>query len=81
MFKLTKNAVSKNLIIFKVFLRKILEFPLCHQILNFEAMLLLMPLLNHCFIEKQGSKKNIIRPISPSNFKIVLILLTEMIAI
>ena len=60
MFKLAKNAISKNPIVFKVFLKKILEFLLRHQIFGLKITLLLILLLNHCFIEKQSGKKNLI---------------------
>ena len=40
-----------------------------------------MPLLEHCLSEKQDSKKYWIRPIGPSGFQIVPILLAEIIEI
>ena len=81
MFKLTKNAISKSLIIFKVFLKKILEFLLCHLIFDLKAMLLLMPLLNYGFIKKQSSKKDLIWPIGPNGFEIIFTLLAKTIQI
>ena len=80
-FELAKNAISKSLIIFKIFLKKIFEFLLYHQIFNFKAMLLLMLLLNYCFTKKQNSKKNLIWPITFGNFEIICKLLVEIIAI
>ena len=58
MSKLIKNIVSKNLIISKVFFKKILEFLLRHRILGFEAIILLILLLDYCPTEKQDSKKD-----------------------
>ena len=51
-FKLTKNAISENSIVFKVFLKKILQFLLYYQIFDLKAMFLLMLLLNYSSIEK-----------------------------
>ena len=79
--ELAEDAISKNLIIFKVCLEKILEFFLCHRIFGLEAMLLLVPLLDHYLIEKQVGKKDLIWPIALSSFKMVLTLLVEIIAI
>ena len=59
-FELAKDVVSKNSIVFKVFLEEIFKLLLSHQILGFKTMFLLMSLLNHCFIEKQGGKKDLI---------------------
>ena len=36
-----------------------------------------MQLLNHCLIKKRDSKRDLIWPISPSNFEIDFIFLTE----
>ena len=60
MFELPKIAVGKNLIVFKVFLKKVLELLLYHWIVGFKATLLLMILLNYCSIEKLSGKKNLI---------------------
>ena len=78
--ELAKNAISKSLIIFKVFLKKVLEFLLYHWIVSLEAILL-MPLLNHCSAKKRSSKWDLIWPIGPVSFKIILILLAKIIAI
>ena len=79
--KLAKDAVSKNPIISKVCLEKILEFPPCYRILGLKAILLLVLLLDYYSAEKQGGKKNLIWPISSSGFKIIFIPLVEIIAI
>ena len=81
MFKLAKNAVSKSPIVFKVFLEKILEFFLCHQIFDVKTTLLLMLLLNYCSVKKQSNKKDCIWSIGSSGFKIIFILLVETIAV
>ena len=58
MFELAEIVISKNLIIFKVCIGKMLEFFLRHQILSFRATFLLMPLFNYCFSEKRDGKKD-----------------------
>ena len=79
--KLAKDAVSKSTIIFKVFLRKFLEFFLYHQIFGLKTMFLLILLLNYCFIEKQNGKKDLICSIGLDSFKIIFVLLVKTIAI
>ena len=81
MFGLIKNAIIKSLIIFKIFLKKVIELFLCHQMLSFKAIFILLLLPNHCFIKKQSCKKNLIRPIGFGSFKIIFILLIKPIAI
>ena len=78
---LTKDVVSKNSIISKVFLKKILEFFLYHRIFGLKATLLLVLLLKYCLIEKQGGKKDLLQPIGSTGFEMVLILLEETIVI
>ena len=60
MSELVKNAISKNLVIFKVFLEKMLELFLRYWIFGFKAKFLLILLLNYYFAEKQYSKKDMI---------------------
>ena len=79
-FKLAEDAISKNQIIFKVFLEKILEFRLRYWIFSYKATFLLMPLLNYCPMKKRGGKRDLIWPINLCNFKKILILLAETIA-
>ena len=81
MSKLAKDAVNKKLIISKVYLEKILKFFLCHWIFGFRATFLLVSLLDHYFMKKRGGKKDLIWPIDPGGFEMVLILLAETIAI
>ena len=81
MSKLIKNAISKNLIIFKIFLKKIIELFLSYWIFDFRATLLLISLLKYCFVKKQNSKQNFICSINLSSFKIIFILLAKIIAI
>ena len=59
-FELAKNAISKNQIIFKVYLEIILKFFLHYQIFGLRATLLLVPLLNYCPVKKRDSKKDLI---------------------
>ena len=58
MFKLAKNIVNKNLIIAKVFLKKVLKLFLCHQILSFKVTFIPIVLLNHYFAKKQDGKND-----------------------
>lgn len=44
-------------------------------------MFMLILLLNHYYTNKQVGKKNIIRPIDPSNFKVIFTLLTKTVVI
>ena len=81
MSELAEDAVSKNRIISKVCLEKILEFFLRYWLLGPKAMLLLVPLLDHRPAEKRGGKRDSIWPIGSSGFEIVLTLLAKMIAI
>ena len=81
MSKLAKNPISKSSIISKVFLEKIVEFLLYYQIFGLKATFLLILFLNYCFKKKQGGKKNLIWPISLSNFAIILRLLAKIIAV
>ena len=80
-FELAKNTISKNLIIFNIFLKKILEFFLCHQIFGYKSMLILMPLLNYYFAKKQSGKKDLILPFGLSSLKIIFTLLAKIIII
>ena len=80
-FKLAEDIVSKNPIIFEVCLEKILEFFLCHRILEHGTMFLLVLLLDHRPVKKRGGKKNLIWVIGPSSFDKVFTLLAETIAV
>ena len=79
--KLVKDAISKNLFIFKVFLKKVFKFFLCHQILGFKTRFFVMLLLNYYFAKKQVGKRDPIWLVGLDNFKIIFILLVEIIAI
>ena len=81
MFKLAEDIINKNPIISKVYLEKIFEFLPRHQIFDLKTMFLLVLLLNYHSIEKQSSKKDLIRPIGFNGFKIVLTFLVKIIAI
>lgn len=64
MSKLAINAISKNLMIAKVFSKNIFELSLYHQLFSFRVVFILIPLLNNCFAKKQSYKKNAVKPIS-----------------
>lgn len=75
------NTISRNPIIFKVFLEEVIEFCLHHLILSFEAMFMLVPLLEYQSKEKQDSKKYLVGFVGPNGFKVILIQLPELVAI
>lgn len=79
--KFAINIISKNLIILKILLMKIFEFSLYYQIFGFIVTFILILLLNYHFIKEQDGKKDIVRPISPNSFKVILILLTKMVIV
>lgn len=79
--KLAANAISKVLIVSKVFLKKFFELNLYYWVLNFKTMFMLMPLLNHQFAKKEDSKKDMIKLVDPNSFEIVFALVIKMIAI
>lgn len=80
-FNLIKNTISKDLIVSKVFLKKVLKHLSYYQIFSFEATFLLMLLLNHCFVKKLNSKEDLIESISSCSFEVVLTLLIKTVAI
>ena len=59
MSELAKDAISKNAIVFKVFLEKTLKLLPYHLILGFKKTFLLILLLNYCFAKKHNWKKDI----------------------
>ena len=79
--ELAKDAVSKSLIIFKILLEKVFKLSLHHRVLDFGAMFMLIPSPNYRSTKKQGDKHDLIRPVSPNSFEVVLILLAEPVAI
>ena len=81
MLELTKDAISKNPIISKVLLKKIFKFLPRHQIFGLRATLLLVPLLDHCPMEKRDGKQDPILSIGPGGFEMVFTLLVEPIVI
>lgn len=80
MFELAINTISKNSVIFKVFLKKILKFELCYWVFSFRIIFIWMLLLNYCFAEKQNSKKNLFKPVTLNNLKIIFMLLAKTVA-
>lgn len=76
-FELTADFISKNLIISKIFLKKIFEFNPRHQFLSLKTIFMLIPLLNYYFAEKQDGQKDMVELINHSFFKIVFLLLVK----
>lgn len=62
-------------------MEEILEFCLSDWSLFYGATLILMPLLSYCTIQKQDGKRDVVRPVSSSDYKVVFILLTKSVAI
>lgn len=79
--ELTEDAISKSLIIIKIFLKKVFELSLCYQVFGFETIFILILLLNHCFAEKQSNKKGWVKLFSSSGFEMVFTLLAETLII
>ena len=79
--ELAIDVVSKNSIISKIFLKKVLELRPRYLVLGLKTMLILVPLLDHQPAEKQSGKKDLVRPNSPNNFEVILTLLTKTVAI
>lgn len=79
--ELTKNAVTKDLIISKVILKEILKFLLRHWFFGLGATLLFMPLLDYCLTKKQSNKNNSVWLVGSGSFEIILTFLAEAIAI
>lgn len=42
---------------------------------------MLVPLLDYCFVEKQGGKRDFVCPIGPNNFEMVFTILAKKIAV
>lgn len=80
-FELAVDAVGKDPFVSKFFLEKILKLSLGHWVFNFEAMFILVLLLNYYTIEKWSNKKDLVRLINSSCFKIVFILLAKVVVI
>lgn len=81
MSKLAKDTVNKSLIISKVLFKDVLELNLCHWFLAFGVMFMLMSLLNHYSIEKQGDKRDLVELVGFSNFKMIFTFLAKTIVI
>ena len=70
-----------NLVVFKVLLEEILKLRPHHQVFGFKVTLMLMLLLNYCFAEKQGSKKDAVGPVGPSSFEMIFTLLVKAVTV
>lgn len=80
-FKLITDIVGKDLVVFNIFLEEIFKFWLHYQVFNFKAIFILVPLPNYNFAKKQDGKKDLIEFIGSYNFKVIIILLIEPVAI
>ena len=79
--KLAANTVCKGSVISEIRPKETLEFRPSDWSLSHEATLMLMPLLGHRTIQKQGGKWDTVGPAGYSGFKVVLTLLTKAIAV
>lgn len=80
-FQLTTCAVSKNLVMPKVFSIKILEFNSRHQSFSLKVMFILMLKIYSKFAKKHGGKKNAIGFVGSGGVKIVFIQLVKPLVI
>ena len=55
--ELAKNTINKNLIVFKVFLKKTHKFLPRYWIFSLKTMFSLIPLLNYCFKKNKAAIK------------------------
>lgn len=81
LFKLAVNAISKDLVLFRVFLEKILKLILYYWVFGFRATIMLMLLLYHYFAEKQSGIKDLVELVDFSSFEIIFALLVKVIAV
>lgn len=79
--ELTIDAIYKNPVISKIFLKKILKLGSYHLVIGFGVVFILILLPNHRFAEKQGGKRDLVGLDGPSSFKIVFTLLAKTIAV
>ena len=81
MFYLFSDAINKNFEVFKVFLKKILEFVLDHWYCSIMMLYILKPLQSASFMQKRGSKRNLVWLVGYYNLKIIFALQSDPIAI
>lgn len=80
-FKSTINIVSKNLVVFNIFLEKFLKLYLYHCDFDFKVIFILILILYHCFTLKKNNKRYTIRFYSFSSLKIIFELLEKILVI
>lgn len=81
MSELAASVVGEGPVVFMVLSEEILELGPRHRFLDFGATFMLVPLLNYYSAEKRGGKKDLVGPVSPNGFKVIFILLIELVAI
>lgn len=79
--KLTTDVVSKSPIVSEVLLEEVFELRPRHLVLDLRATFILVPLLNYQSVKKQSNKRDLVRSVGSSGFKMILILLVEPVAI
>ena len=79
--KLSADTVCKSSAVSEVCPEETIKFRLSDWSLFFRATLMLMPLLDHHSAQKQGGKKDAVRPVGFGGFKVVLTLLIKAVAV
>ena len=79
--KLAIDTICKGSVVFEVCLEKVFEFSPSKWSLFHKATFMLMPSLGHRTTQKQGGKKDAVRPVGSESFKVVLTLLTKAVAV
>lgn len=75
------DIVNKSSIVFKVVSKEVFELRLRHRVFGLGVTFMLILSQYQCFVEKQSGKMNLIKFIGLSGFKVIIILLAELIVI
>ena len=81
MSELAVDTISKSLIVSEILSKEVLEFRLRHQVFGLEVIFILVPLLDYQFAKEQGGERDLVGPVCPSGFEVILTLLAELIEI
>lgn len=79
--KLTVDTVCKGLVVSEIYPKDTLKFRPSNWNFVCGAMFILMPSLEHCTTQKQGSKKDAFEPLGFGNVKVFFTPLTKVIAV
>ena len=79
--KLVVDTVYKGLVVSEICLEKTFEFRPSDQSFFYRVTIMLILSLGYYTAQKYGGKKYVIGPVDSSNIKIILILLTKVVAV